>query len=433
MNQNWEQSGHRGPLKGNLMNATSSAPRRVVIVGAGMVGLATAWHLQEHGVEVTVLDRQGVAAGSSWGNAGWLAPGMAMPLSDPSLWAYGPRAMLDPAAPLSVPIRFEPKLWAFLLQFISRATNRAWDKTMAALTPIDLMALDGFDELVAGGVKGETHPQEFIIGFRSEKASHVFRHEMALVEKAGQRVPLTPVSNPRVKVPQLSEGVDTVISLGNQRYFAPGDFVEALAESVRERGGIIDTNATVTRVERRGASVHAVLNDKSTIDGDAVVIANGAWLPGLATEHGVRTLVQAGRGYSFSVETDQPAEYPIYFPNERVACTPFHGRLRIAGTMEFRRPDEPMRARRLDDIVNAVRPLFTNMDLDNRQEEWVGSRPVTPDGLPLIGATKTPGVYAAGGHGMWGIVLGPATGKLLAEQMMTGVVPSVLAPFDPLR
>ena len=92
-----------------------------------------------------------------------------------------------------------------------------------------------------------------------------------------------------------------------------------------------------------------------------------------------------------------------------------------------------MRARRIDDIVNAVRPLFTNMDLDNRQEEWVGSCPVTPDGLRLIGATKTPGVYAAGGRGMWGIVLGPATGKLLAEEIVTGVVPSTLAPFNPLQ
>src|SRR4051794_32799640 len=180
---------------GTAAGITHIVPDRVAVVGAGMVGLATAWFLQEAGVEVTVLDREGVAAGSSWGNAGWLAPGMAMPLADPSLWAYGPRAMLDPAAPLSVPIRFEPKPWSFLLQFIGHATNRAWDKTMAALTPIDLMALEGFDELVAGGVKGETHAQEFIIGFTSEKASHGFRHEMALVEKAGQSVPLTSVTN----------------------------------------------------------------------------------------------------------------------------------------------------------------------------------------------------------------------------------------------
>lgn len=408
-------------------------PRRVVIVGAGMVGLATAWHLQEYGVEVTVLDRQGVAAGASWGNAGWLAPGMAMPLSDPTLWSYGPRAMLDPAAPLSIPARVDPKLWSFLMRFISRATNSAWIKTMAALTPIDLLALDSFDELVGGGVKAQTHEKPFIIGFEKEAQSRHFRHEMELVELAGQRVPLSIVENPTQMVPQLTKAVETVLALGGQRFMAPGDFVEALADAVRERGGTIDTRASVTAVARQGNSAVATLSDGRRMLSDAIVVANGAWLPALAKQHGVRTLVQAGRGYSFSVATDQPAEYPIYFPNRRVACTPFHGRLRIAGTMEFRRPDEPLRARRIDDIVNSVRPLFTNMDLDDRHDEWVGSRPVTPDGLPLIGATKTPGIYVAGGHGMWGIVLGPATGKLLAAQMMTGEIAPELRPFDPLR
>ncbi len=398
-----------------------------------MVGLATAWHLQELGAQVTVLDREGVAAGASWGNAGWLSAGMAVPLSDPTLWAYGARAMLDPAAPLSIPLRVDPTLWSFLVRFISRATNGAWTKTMASLTGIDLLALESFDELISGGVKAETHEKPIIIGFEKEGQSHAFRHEMELVEKAGQSAPLTTVDNPMQMVPQLSSAVETVLALGGQRFMAPGDFVEALADSVRERGGTIDTAANVIGTTRRGASVVATLSDGRKVEADALVIANGAWLPTLAKQHGVRTLVQAGRGYSFSVETDQPAEYPIYFPNRRVACTPFHGRLRIAGTMEFRRPDEPLRTRRIDDIVAAVRPLFTNMDLDNRQEEWVGSRPVTPDGLPLIGATETPGIYVAGGHGMWGIVLGPASGKMLAAQIMTGVVAPEIRPFNPLR
>jgi len=114
-----------------------SEMKTATVVGAGMVGLATAWHLQERGVEVTVLDRHGVASGASWGNAGWLTPGMAMPLADPSLWAYGPKAMLDPSAALSVPFRFDGALWAFLARFMANATHGAWQRAMAALTPID--------------------------------------------------------------------------------------------------------------------------------------------------------------------------------------------------------------------------------------------------------------------------------------------------------
>ena len=111
----------------------TTPPRSAVVVGAGMVGLATAWHLQERGVEVTVLDRSGVAAGASWGNAGWLTPGMAMPLADPSLWSYAPKALLDPTAPLHIPARLDPRLWTFLARFALHATAGAWRRAMAAL------------------------------------------------------------------------------------------------------------------------------------------------------------------------------------------------------------------------------------------------------------------------------------------------------------
>ena len=101
--------------------------------------------------------------------------------------------------------------------------------------------------------------------------------------------------------------------------------------------------------------------------------------------------------------------------------------------MELRRPDAALDRRRIRAIVESVRPLLRGVDLDARAEEWVGSRPVTVDGLPLIGATSSPRVFVAGGHGMWGITLGPATGRLLAEQVVTGRMPEVLRPFDPLR
>ena len=125
-------------------------------------------------------------------------------------------------------------------------------------------------------------------------------------------------------------------------------------------------------------------------------MATGAWLPTLVRDLGVKVRVQAGRGYSFTVATEQPAEHAVYLPFQRIACTPYQGRFRIAGTMEFRGPDEPLQSRRIQAIVNQARNLMTGVDLDNRQDEWVGSRPVTPDGLPIVGATRAPGVFVAG-------------------------------------
>jgi len=123
----------------------------------------------------------------------------------------------------------------------------------------------------------------------------------------------------------------------------------------------------------------------------------------------------------------------VYFPAQRVACTPIGDRLRVAGMMEFRKPEAPLDERRIRAIAEAAKPLLVGTDLDQREDEWVGSRPCTSDGLPLIGATRSPRVFAAGGHGMWGITLGPVTGRLLAETMVTGKRVPQLAPFDPLR
>jgi D-amino-acid dehydrogenase len=402
-----------------------------------MVGLATAWHLQRRGVEVTVLDREGVAAGSSWGNAGWLTPGMAMPLADPTLWTYAPKALLDPAAPLHVPARLDPRLWSFLARFATHATQRAWDRAMAALTPIDRLALDAFDELAAHGVAARSTPGPFVIGFEDEKQAAPFLHEIAQVEAAGQVVPLRRIDRPdgaAGRPAQLTDRVRAVYALEGQRFVEPGPFVGALGDAVRARGGRIVSGATVTGLRaQEGRGVQVLVDGQDPVVADVAVLATGAWLPGLAKPLGVRTLVQAGRGYSFTVKTDKPVEQPIYLPSRRVACTPYQGRFRIAGTMEFRGPDEPFQPRRIDAILASVRDLFQGVDLDDRHDEWVGSRPVTPDGLPLVGATRAPGVYVAGGHGMWGIVLGPATGRLLAEQIMTGTVPPEIRSFDPLR
>lgn len=403
-----------------------------VIIGAGIAGLSTAWHLQEHGYEVTIVERTGVASGASWGNAGWLAPGKAIPLAHPSLWRYGPQAMFDPDAALSVPRRVDPRLWSFLARFMAHSTHRAWNSTMAALTPIDQLALEAFDELNVGGVQAWTREGPFIVGFEHEAQSKGFRDEVAGAVRHGQEVPFEPLDDPQRLAPQLSDAVKVAFRLEGQRFLEPGPYVEALAEAVIARGAHVRTGADAAKVNSTGRPT-VMLTSGEQLSTDTVVIATGAWLPQLARPLGVKLPVQAGRGYSFSVETEQPAQYPIYLPDQRLACTPYQGRFRIAGTMEFRGPDEPFQPRRIRAMVNQAEKLFTGVDLENRQDEWVGSRPVTPDGLPLVGATRAPQVYVAGGHGMWGMVLGPATGKLLAQQIATGTVHAAIKHFDPLR
>jgi D-amino-acid dehydrogenase len=411
-------------------------PQRVAIVGAGMVGLSTAWFLQEEGVEVTVLDRDGVAAGSSWGNAGWLTPGIATPLPEPAVLKYGLRAVFSPSSPVYVPPSANPDFLRFVTGFTRHSTMKAWKKAMGALVPVNDLALESFDLLKAGGVQADTREaSSFLAAYRTEAERTTLLEEIEHIHSAGQDIEFDVLTGDEARTaePSLSPEIGAAIRLRGQRFIDPGAYVHALADSVRDRGGKILSGATVIDLVETGAGVDVVTAEGSRESFDSVVLATGAWLGALARRFGVRRVVQAGRGYSFSVPVEHVPDGPVYFPAQRVACTPIGDRLRVAGMMEFRRPEAALDQRRIRAIAEAARPLLQGADLDARQDEWVGSRPCTIDGLPLVGATRSSRVFAAGGHGMWGITLGPVTGRLLASQMMTGQRIAELAPFDPLR
>ncbi len=414
----------------------AGTPRDVAVVGAGMVGLATAWFLQEGGASVTVHDRDGVAAGASWGNAGWLTPSLVAPLPEPSVLRYGLAAVLDPSSPVYLPLRADPGLLRFLVSFARHSTTRQWRRGMAALVPLTGRALGAFDALADGGVRARTVRSEpFLAVYRSERRREGLLAELRHIQDAGVRDVRYRVvmgAEARAMEPLLTSEVGAALRISGQRYLDPPEFVRSLATAVRARGGVIAEGSDVTGLRETGDGV-VVTTDAGEHRHDAVVVATGAWLGTLAREFGVRQPVQAGRGYSFSVPAPRMPGGPLYFPEERVACTPLGDRLRIAGMMEFRRPDHPLDPRRIGAIVDAVRPFLSDVDLDDREDEWVGSRPVTADGLPLLGRTSSPRVLVAGGHGMWGMVLGPVSGQLVAETVLTGKAPPALRPFDPLR
>ncbi|MBQ0829198.1 NAD(P)/FAD-dependent oxidoreductase [Streptomyces tagetis] len=417
-------------------HSPTSAPSRVAIVGAGMVGLSTAWFLQERGVEVTVYDRDGVAAGSSWGNAGWLTPGLATPLPEPAVLTYGVRAVLSPSSPVYVPPSADPKLLRFLAGFARHSTALQWLRSMRSLVPINSLALPSFDLLAEGGVEAPTlDAKSFLAAYRTPTERRVLLEELEQIHAAGQSMEFDVLDGDEARgiEPSLSDEIGAAIRLHGQRYIDPGAYVHSLADAVRARGGVIKEGTEITDVRDTGTGVVVVTAGAGGERHDAVVVATGAWLGRLSRKFGVRALVQAGRGYSFSVPVENVPSGPVYFPAQRVACTPLGDRLRVAGMMEFRKPEAALDRRRVHAIAEAARPLLRGADLDARQDEWVGSRPCTTDGLPLIGATRSPRVYAAGGHGMWGVTLGPATGSLLAETITTGRRPAELSPFDPLR
>lgn len=423
-----------------MMVASVSRPEHVAVVGAGMPGLATSWFLQERGVHVTVLERERVAAGSSWGNAGWLTPALTIPLPEPSVLRYGVRAVSDPSSPVYIPLRANPRLLRFLLGFARHCTNRKWQVAMSAYASVNRRSLYAFDALTTGGVAEEVHEAKtFLACHLSVEDQQSLVEELRHVKAAGQEVEYETLTGDEAREiePTLSDKVNAAVRLYGQRFINPIRYMQSLAEAVCERGADLGEGIGVRSVRDEDSGVAVDTSDGRTVRYDAVVLANGAWLNQLARRFGVRSIVQAGRGYSFSVPAEHlsagmPAS-PVYFSAQAATCTPLGDRLRVAGMMEFRAPEEPLDTRRIEAIVEAIRPLLRGVAFEKRNEEWVGSRPCTSDGLPLIGPTNSPRVFVAGGHGMWGIVLGPLTGELMAETITTGCPPAELVAFHPLR
>ncbi|MYW91766.1 FAD-binding oxidoreductase [Amycolatopsis rubida] len=417
------------------LDRLDGGPRSVIVVGAGIVGLSTAWFLQERGVRVTVVDREGIAAGSSWGNAGWLSPGLAIPLNEPAVLRYGLRTLLDRQAPLHVPATPDPRLWQFLARFAANCTHRSWNRAVRANLPFNEQCLEAFDILTANGVDAPTVDAPITALFETSAKAQTLVKELDRLGDAGQKVSWTQLAGPELRehFPQVTDRIGTGIRLDGQRYADPGRFVESLARAVVSRGGTIRHRFEVAAIRRHEYAYTVLSANGQTVNANAVVLATGAWLGELAHKWGVRVPVRAGRGYSFTVPADEPVPSPMYLPDIRVACTPYRGGLRVAGTMEFRKPDDPLYPARVDAIIASARPLLKGLRWDQRTDVWVGSRPVSADGRPVIGQTGAPGMYVAGGHGMWGLSHGAITGKLLAEQMVTGRQPEALRPFDPLR
>jgi D-amino-acid dehydrogenase len=342
--------------------------------------------------------------------------------------------VLDPRSPVSLPLRGDAERAKFLANLLAHCTSSSWRRAMTAYRPLNEAALAAYDAQHDGGVAAESLRADVISGFSDAGQATGLLEEFNGVVGVGQALDIDLLTGDQVRAlePRLSSDITFGVILRGQRYVTPLPYVKALANSVRARGGEIVEDAQIESVERNGSVVVARAKDRE-FRADAVVIASGAWLSRLASPHGVAVPVFAGRGYSFTLPVDSPLTYPVHFPATRLALTPAGDRMRVVGVMEFADPDAPLARARIKSMVRTLKPLITGIDWSERSDDWVGPRPLTPDGMPLIGRTATPGVYVAGGHGMWGMTLGPVSGKLLAQEIATSRTPTELLPFSPLR
>ncbi len=410
---------------------------RTVIIGAGVIGLCTAWELQKRGREVLIVDQEGPGAGSSFGNAGWVVRGYATPVPAPGVVAQSIKWMLRSDSPLYVKPRLDPRFALWMIDFWRHCSDEAFHDNMKALSELNAKTMQQYDALAASGVQFEMHREGmFILGLSREMVEEE-AHLLGGMEEFGLDKVRT-VFGQEVfdEEPGLSRNVAGAVAIDSERHIRPDTFVEGMVEALTERGVEIRSGVSVFGSSRRSGNVKLLRTTVGDIEADEVVVACGAW-SGPVTKRitGTHLPLEAGKGYSVTVDQDPPAiSKTMNFIEARCACTPFENSLRLAGTMELSGINLDIRPERVAALHKAGRTYLANWDPKGNERTWVGMRSMTADGIPVMG--RVPGsdnTWIAAGHAMLGVTLAPATGAVMADLMTTGTSDINVKPFSPDR
>ena len=237
--------------------------------------------------------------------------------------------------------------------------------------------------------------------------------------------------------PTLSQRAEAGYLIKEERHIDPAQLTTGLATLVRKSGAEIWEQTDVDHLTGNGRQIRAITAGGGTVPVHSVILAAGASSGTLLRSLGLRLPLTAGKGYSFLRRLRVLPTRPIHLGDVSIAITPFPRGLRVAGTMELSGNNEVLRRSRTEAIARGAAQYFDGWDdLDGTgpdaemEELWVGRRPLTPDGLPILDRVEPVGnLFIATGHSMLGITLGPASGKAMAEYVLSGRRPDVLAPF----
>ncbi|MFF4503569.1 NAD(P)/FAD-dependent oxidoreductase [Streptomyces sp. NPDC001401] len=416
----------------------------VVVLGGGVVGLCTAYYLAEAGLEVEVVERRGLGSGVSRGNAGWICLSHSTPVPAPGVVRYALRSLGRPDSPLYLRPLPDPAFVRWLWRFWRSSTPAAFRRGYTAIAELNRTTFDLFDGLREAGVGTTLTRPGMVHAFLSPAEA---RHHLAVQrEMADGRYPLpddvTTGEEARLLDDALSAGVRAAYLVEGEGVVDPEAFALGLGQALATTGVKIHENAEAVGFRTTSGQVTAVRTDLGEIPCSFVVIAAGMRSSRLLGALGHRLPLQAGKGYSFSVDLDPAPRHTLYFGERRAVASPIGGTTRIGGTMELSGNNNRLDWRRVVAVALASRHYLGRWfdDPDDLvgliRDPWVGGRPFLPDGLPVI--DRVPGhdnAYVATGHGMLGVTLGPVTGRRLTEYVRTGRRPEALEPFrfDRLR
>jgi len=417
-------------------SAAVTAARRTVVIGAGVIGLAAAHALRRRGREVVVIDQGEPGAACSAGNAGWITPSISAPIPAPGLTWTSIKWMLSSDSPLYIAPSAALGQARWLWRFWRHCNAADFERGLHAVASLNERAIRLFDELEREGLSFELHRDGLLFVFREERYMETVRREFDHYRRYGYQVPKAlGAAELRTMEPNLADEVHSGFLVAEEYHVRPetltaGYLDQLIKSGVAVRGGTAVTGFVVA--DGKAMVVKTAAGDEPA---DEVLVAAGAW-SGRVVEHlGARLPVQAGKGYSVTIAgRGDMLRRPVYLGEAKIGSSPFAGGVRFAGTMELSGINTELDRRRIEAIRRGIARYLKPPVGPNEGVEWVGMRPLTPDGLPMLG--RIPGIangYIATGHAMLGVTMAPVTGETMADLMTGRLDEAALLPFAPGR
>ncbi|MCW6534298.1 D-amino acid dehydrogenase [Sphingomonas lycopersici] len=406
---------------------------RVIVLGAGVVGVTSAYYLQQAGHEVVVIDRQpGPALETSFANAGEVSPGYASPWAAPGIPQKAVRWLMMKHAPLILRPKPDAAMLRWLAMMLRNCTEARYALNKSRMVGLAEFSRDELKVLREKlGIAYDERAQGTLQLFRTEKQLAGAAKDMAVLDDFGVEYELLDRAGCVGAEPGLAATSGKFV--GGLRL--PGDetgdcqmFTRQLADWLAANGVDFRYNTNIEALERDAGRVSGVRTNAGLVRGDAYLVALASFSPALLKLFGLGLPVYPVKGYSITAPVADPDRAPVSTlldETYKIAITRLGSRVRVGGMAEISGFDNSLPARRQATLLHSLTDLFPGGAIvDGETNYWSGLRPMTPDGPPVIGATPVDNLFLNTGHGTLGWTMGCGSGHLIAS-LIGGTKPAV--------
>ena len=407
---------------------------KVIVLGAGVLGVTSAWYLARAGHEVTVIDRQpGPALETSFANAGEVSPGYSSPWAAPGVPLKALKWMFQRHAPLVIQPRLDWQRISWMARMLANCTSAAYATNKSRMVRLAEYSRDCLDELRSEtGIQYDQRMQGTLQVFRKAEQMDAAGKDIEVLRADGVPFEVLDRAGCVAAEPGLAASAERIV--GGLRL--PGDetgdcfkFTNRLAEMAAAAGVTFRWGVGIEALETEGGRISAVRTDRGLLTADRYVLAMGPYSPQLVRNLGLKLPIYPLKGYSLTIDIQDEARAPVSTVMDetyKVAITRLGDRIRVGGLAEIAGYDLRLNPRRRATLTKSVSELFGGSGDPDKALFWTGLRPMTPDGTPIVGATPIPNLFLNTGHGTLGWTMSAGSGRLVAD-LISGRTPDIAA------